>query len=415
MVAQRVVVTVSRRARNRRGRSLRTSRIRSALRSALRSTSVSLRCTRTPITGICMLPSTRCIRARCGMSSLGTTTTGCRKSASSWRSDTDWPGRITLPRQNAGSGAGDFEAYRGGASFPRWIREEARPALLEARKRGDWQALHIALAGCGLEIKPRGAGLMIGRRAESRLHVKASDIDRLLSMRSLSATLGPYQPPHQQSREQRAEVAYEPGTPKRAGALYKAFQKERDRAVRERTAALAALSVRHRAYAEHLTAWYRERFRQERSSGLAGALRRDAVRHLREKQREDRTMRIRREVKERHDVRTGYRIPTWQGWLEAEAARGNEEALAALRSRARRRELVAAQLLAAENADEARHGVRRHLRPAIRRDGRVIYQLSDGGAVSDEAHWSASVRSPKAQRSSLCPSHRNGSGLVRLS
>jgi len=146
------------------------------------------------------------------------------------------------------------------------------------------------------------------------------------------------------------------------------------------------LSVRHRAYAEHLTAWYRERFRQERSSGLAGALRRDAVRHLREKQREDRTMRIRREVKERHDVRTGYRIPTWQGWLEAEAARGNEEALAALRSRARRRELVAAQLLAAENADEARHGVRRHLRPAIRRDGRVIYQLSDGGAVSDEAH-----------------------------
>jgi len=110
--------------------------------------------------------------------------------------------------------AGDFEAYRGGASFPRWIREEARPALLEARKRGDWQALHIALAGCGLEIKPRGAGLMIGRRAESRLHVKASDIDRLLSMRSLSATLGPYQPPHQRSREQRAEVAYEPGTPK---------------------------------------------------------------------------------------------------------------------------------------------------------------------------------------------------------
>jgi hypothetical protein len=30
-------------------------------------------------------------------------------------------------------------------------------------------------------------------------------------------------------------------------------------------------------------------------------------------------------------------------------------------------------------------GIRRHLRPAIRRDGRVIYQLRDGGAVSDEA------------------------------
>ena len=84
-------------------------------------------------------------------------------------------------------------------------------------------------------------------------------------------------------------------------------------------------------------------------------------------------------------MRSRYPIPTWQSWLEAEAARGSEPALAALRSRARRREFVAAQLLEAESADEARHIILRHLRPAIRRDGRVIYQLSDGGAVSDEA------------------------------
>ena len=96
-------------------------------------------------------------------------------------------------------------------------------------------------------------------------------------------------------------------------------------------------------------------------------------------------MRIRREATERHDARARCRIPTWQGWLEAEAAaRGNEAALAALRGRARRRELFVAQLLAAESADEARHVIRHHLRPAIRRDGRVIYQLSAGGAVSDE-------------------------------
>jgi hypothetical protein len=114
-------------------------------------------------------------------------------------------------------------------------------------------------------------------------------------------------------------------------------------------------------------------------------LRRDALQHLRAKQREDRTTRIRREAKERHEVRGRHPIPTWQGWLEAAAARGNEAAPAALCSRARRHELVAAQLLAAESADEARHVIHRHLRPTIRRDGRVIYQLSDGGAVSDEA------------------------------
>jgi len=281
--------------------------------------------------------------------------------------------------------AGDFEAHQGGASFLRWIREEARPALLAARERGDWQELHLALARYGLEIKPRGAGLVIGRRGESRLHVKASDVDRLLSMQLLTAALGPFQPPDERARQQGAETEYEPGTPKRPGELYDVFRKERDRAVRERTAALAALRAQHLAYAGELRAWYRERFREERRSGLSGALRRDALQHLREKQKEDRAERIGREAKERREMRARHPIPTWQDYLEAEATRGNEAALATLRSRTRRRELVAAQLLAAENADEARHIIRRHLRPAIRRDGRVIYQLSDGGAVSDEA------------------------------
>jgi len=36
---------------------------------------------------------------------------------------------------------------------------------------------------------------------------------------------------------------------------------------------LAALGMRHRADAEQLRAWYRDRFRQKRASGLAGALR----------------------------------------------------------------------------------------------------------------------------------------------
>jgi Relaxase/Mobilisation nuclease domain/Large polyvalent protein-associated domain 7 len=287
-------------------------------------------------------------------------------------------------RQQRGR-AGDFESHQGGVSLLRWLRAEARSALLEARGRGDWQELHVALARYGLEIKPHGAGLVIGRRGDSRLHVKASDVDRLLSMQSLAIALGPFQAPGERARQQAVETEYEPGTPKRSGALYDAFRKERDRAIQERAAAMVVLRAQHQAYADQLRAWYRERFRQERTSGLTGALRRDALQHLRDNQREDRAARIRREAKERQETRALHPIPTWQSYLEAEAARGNEVALAALRSRTRRRELLAAQLLEAENADEARHVIRRHLRPAIRRDGRVIYRLSDGGAVSDEA------------------------------
>jgi hypothetical protein len=200
--------------------------------------------------------------------------------------------------------AGDFEAHQGGVSFLPWVREEARLGLLEARERGDWQELHISLARCGLQIKPRGAGLVIGRHGESRLHVKASDVDRLLSKQSLTEALGPFQPPGERARQQVLDVEYEPGTSKRSGALYEAFRKERDRARQERAAALlAALSVQHRVHAEQLRAWYRERFRQERTSGLTGALRRDALQHLRDKQREDRAAGVRREAKERQNVR----------------------------------------------------------------------------------------------------------------
>jgi hypothetical protein len=280
---------------------------------------------------------------------------------------------------------GDLEAHRGGVSFLRWIREQARPALLEACERGNWQELHEAAARHDLEIKPRGAGLVIGHRGDRRLHVKASAADRLLSMQSLTTALGPFEEPGEQAKGQVAETEYDARTPRRAGALYSVFREEKDRAVRGRAAALAALQTRQRAYGDKLRAWYRARFRQERTSGLTGALRADALQHLRDKQREDRATRIQREAKERRETRTQHPIPTWQGYLEAEAARGNEVALAALRSRAQRQAQVAAQLLEAENAEEGRHVIRRHLRPAIRRDGRVIYQLRDGGVVSDEA------------------------------
>jgi hypothetical protein len=73
-------------------------------------------------------------------------------------------------------------------------------------------------------------------------------------------------------------------------------------------------------------------------------------------------------------------------------SKGNEAALASLRSRQRRTQRLADAVLTAENADQACHIVHAHMKPAIRRDGRVIYRVTDGGVVSDEA---AHVRVPQ--------------------
>jgi hypothetical protein len=223
--------------------------------------------------------------------------------------------------------------------------------------------------------------LVIGHRGDPHLHIKASDVDRGLSMQALTGALGSYE---------RHEPAAEPpersyARPARAGSLYEAFKQERDAALAAREAALKTLRQQHLAYAHRLKAYYRERFRHERLTGLHGFLRRDSFRHSADQQKQDRAERVRREAEERKQVRARHSLPTWQGYLENEAAKGNQAALIALRGRMQRRTQMEAQLLQAQDAGEARHIVYQHLRPVVRRDGRVIYRVADGGVVSDEA------------------------------
>jgi hypothetical protein len=117
-----------------------------------------------------------------------------------------------------------------------------------------------------LEVKPRGADLVIGDRsgAGGRLHVKASDVDRGLSMQALTETLGPYEPPGEQARAEQPQA----DMPDRSG---------RGRSTKPFSVSGAAaneLREQHLAYRRQLQKWYRQCFWQERLSGLSGVLRR---------------------------------------------------------------------------------------------------------------------------------------------
>ena len=170
--------------------------------------------------------------------------------------------------------AADFEARHGGQSFLAWTQEHAAAALLEARDGGKgWQAVHQAAATFDLDVKLRGAGLVIGHKGDSRLHVKASDVDRSLSLKAMTDRLGEYEAADRPAQETAAQGRYQRPTP--SGALYDAFRQERDAAVAARDAATASLTEQRRAYARELAVWYRERTRQERGQGLRGALRRE--------------------------------------------------------------------------------------------------------------------------------------------
>ena len=288
--------------------------------------------------------------------------------------------------------AADFEARHGGQSFLAWTQEHARPPLLAALGAGQrgWQAVHQVAAAYDLDLKLRGAGLVVSHRSDGRLHIKASDVDRGLSLKAMTDQLGPFQASSEQAHAKKPGARYERPTP--SGDLYEAFQRDREATNRARDAAMADLAERHRAYGRELSDWYRQRLRQERTQGLKGALRRESFQHIVAEREKDRTARLTREREERRQARAAYSIPNWQGYLEAEATKGNEQALAALRSRQRGKALLESQVLTADNAEQARHIVHSHMKPAVRRDGRVVYRVRDGGIVSDEA---AHVRVPQ--------------------
>ena len=241
---------------------------------------------------------------------------------------------FTQSRERKARGrAADFEARHGGQSFLAWTQEHARPALLAAlgAGQGGWQAMHQVAATYDLELKLRGAGLVISHRSDGRLNAKASDVDRGLSLSAITDRLGPYVAPGGAPEPASPRASYQRPAPDKA--LYTAFQAQRDEAKRAREAARLQLAERHVAYARELAAWYRKRIRHEHSQQLRGALRRESFQHIAAERERDRVARVERERAEQAAMRAAHPVPSWRGYLEAEAEKGNPAAAEALRNR----------------------------------------------------------------------------------
>lgn len=345
--------------------------------------------------------------------------------------------------------AADMEAHGGEQSLLQWITGNAGEALKACSAQGgSWQDLHVVLARYRLEIRPRGAGLVIGVPDEKTLAVKASRVDRSLSLKSLTDRWGAYVPPaFSDTGPERVDANGPVVTPERfapgpvsalaardkpeddsraggentpapapggrqhssgAGAsaigdaagyrrqpchstastagLYAAYQRQREAALQARQVARQQLRDEHEKYTRDLKAWYGQRrqaiFQQPRLSREA---RRTTCRALSEQRLEDLRARRQQELAQRQAITLAHPLPTWQAFLQAAAQSGDGLALAALRSRGSRQARLAADLLTARDAGQARHVVFAQLRPQIFKNGATVYRVEDGGVVADEA------------------------------
>lgn len=234
------------------------------------------------------------------------------------------------PRQRgAASRAADMERHAGVESLVGWIKREC---LAEIKGAQTWQELHQVMRDNGLEITPRGNGLVI--RAEDGTTVKPSTLGRDLSKPALEKRLGTFEP----SPERPAE-------PKRR------YKKDPIR-LRVNTVELYA---RYKADQQNLTASRAKaldvaRQRKDRKVAAAkasGSMRRAAIKHMTQgrltkkllysqasKALRDEIQTINKQyLAERQGCYEQHSRRTWADWLKQEATQGNGEALAALRAR----------------------------------------------------------------------------------
>lgn len=293
--------------------------------------------------------------------------------------------------------AADMEAHAGRESLATWIRENAAAELVQAAATAtSWRELHEAADRHGLDWRPRGAGMTIGAQGGPEA-VKASDVDRSLSFKTLTDRLGPFEP-KAQAADQQGQGASAPAPKQQyrkaprqkvAGTaqLFAEYQRHRDAAIATRKAARDKVAADREAYAAQL------RLSHATRRGLVKADRhrspmqkRSAYKALGLERRQSlRENRANLNI-ERSAIDGANPLPTWQSFLETKAAQGDALATAALRSRQQMRQRFAFDVLSAEDADAAKHVVFKELSPKAKRNGDLVYQVKDGGRVTDTAH-----------------------------
>lgn len=307
---------------------------------------------------------------------------------------------------NVRDGAVKMEEHSGRESLASWIEKNAKGALVVAGATApDWAALHAAFAEHGLTLKARGAGFVIGAD-QSKAHVKASSVDASLAFKVLVGRLGAFEPAPSQERQERGQEGqerapggkgYEAGPKQRGGAtqaLYARFKEQRGVTESARTQAFANVALDHATDQRKISRDYRQMRADTRANrALPPHIKRKSLRDMELDLIRQKAERKAQAVAERAEIRRAYPLPTWQGFLEREASRGDEAAVSVLRSHMIRREPGAGDILTAKDREAARHVVYQQLTPTAAKNGDLVYVLKDGGQITDRA---GEVRSDKA-------------------
>jgi len=232
-------------------------------------------------------------------------------------------------------GVGVMAAHGTHTPFHDWALTH-KAALSEAlHTASGWSDLHRALARQGMEIKPRGAGLVLAAKGTST-HIKASAFGRDFSLAKLTERFGPYQAPTAEIQSLAAETHY---TPARKHNLWADYQRERQRILSERQQALDAIKRQRGKEAEAIkTDLAGKRSEVRKSRLLTRQQKRELYSSLSARRKERYAALSEQTAQARQAVRDEHAAPDWRGWLQARTEQGDRAAERTLARAVRRDE-----------------------------------------------------------------------------
>lgn len=278
--------------------------------------------------------------------------------------------------------AGDMESHSGIDSFKRWVKDRKEPLEKALGKSNSWGELHQELARFDLELRPRGAGLVVSARNQ-KAFTKASDLGREFSKANLEKKLGVFQQPSEKVKSVEPGEQYQKAPNHRSAertALWDQFQREKHAGFAAKKEAIQELKEQRQAEVAKQRKDYADRKEAIRKDVLLKkGQKRGVYRQLSKNHRIRTATAFQRHQAARTEIHDQHRVKTWQEWLVDEATAGNAKALETLRSSARRPS-KGAERFAFMGSDQGQ--IFTPLKPDVQANGDVLYTVN-GARIRD--------------------------------
>ena len=240
-------------------------------------------------------------------------------------------GRNKDPQRSLGEKAALMEAHTGQQSFESYAKAQREAIFSLLEKATDWQTLHEGFALYGMEIKPHGNGLAITDRHNSLHTVKASAVDRALSLKKLEEKFGKYIPAQglekvpEQSRYKAVPLHRSPDR----GALYAEYSQEMEKRINR----LEAVKEQEDAVLLPIKEKWAAKRKELEGLNIAKKNRRNLIQLARKHEAEEIAVARISYQAPREALRREIPFASWSKFLQFKASQGNETALAVLRSK----------------------------------------------------------------------------------